>query len=50
MTKWISVKELEKYAEVSVYNGGHDALNGLNKRGRIRYFKAKFTPPQLNEE
>ena len=40
----LSLEEVKKITELSPYNGGHDALKGLNKKGRIKYFKNHFNP------
>lgn len=36
-------QDLEKFKELSAYKGGHDALRGLTKKGRAKYFKNNFS-------
>jgi hypothetical protein len=35
-------EELNKYCELSAYDGGHDFFDGLTKKGRVKRFKYHF--------
>ena len=40
----INREKLKKYCELSTYYGGHDAMKGLTKKGRAKFFKNNFKP------